>query len=148
MAMKVFTKGQRVTYTMGGTEHRGSVTDHFCDHGDHFVGIRLDGQASGFPKEISEDMVAPVTGDRTEELILLAETLDAARRQANAIGDSGVSSQSGVYGTIALALGYTLEHIIWTGKEATLRATASRVYGSILEGKSVREALAAVAEEA
>lgn len=79
-----------------------------------------------------------------EALIELAETLDKARLQANAIDDLVIQSQRGVYGTIALALHDTLEQIIGAGKDDIFNATADRVYDSILEGNTVREALALV----
>lgn len=77
-----------------------------------------------------------------QALIILAEMLDKARRQANAIDDLTIQSQRGVYGQIALALHSTLEQIIGAGMEATRYATADRVYDSILDGNTVRQALA------
>lgn len=84
--------------------------------------------------------------EKREALIELAETLDKARLQANAIHDAEVSSQRGIYGTVALALHRTLEEIMGAGKVATRNATADRVYDSLLDGNTVREALALVAE--
>lgn len=78
-----------------------------------------------------------------QALIILAEMLDKARRQANAIDDPEISSQRGVYGTIVLALGRTLEQIIGSGYEATRYATSDRVYESIVDGNTVRQALEA-----
>jgi hypothetical protein len=79
-----------------------------------------------------------------EALIELAETLDKARLQANAIDDLVIQSQRGVYGTIALALHDTLEQIIGAGKDDIFNASADRVYDSILDGNTVREAIAEV----
>lgn len=76
-----------------------------------------------------------------QALIILAEMLDKARIQANAIDEYAIQSQRGVYGTIALALHRTLEEIIGAGKEDIRTVTANRVYDSILDGNTVRQAL-------
>ena len=68
-------------------------------------------------------------------LIILAEMLDKARIQANAI--EVTAPQDGVYGDVSKALQGTLALI-------TDAYVASRVYDSILDGNSVKEALAAV----
>lgn len=71
-----------------------------------------------------------------EALITLAETLDHARLQANAI--EATAPQSGVYGRIVIAEIETLSLI-------TDAYTSQRVYDEILNsGISVREALAAL----
>lgn len=73
-----------------------------------------------------------------ESLIKLAETLDDARKQANAI--DAAAPQVGVYGKIHVALVDTLT-LITAGDYSK----AKDVYYSIMEdGNSVREALATV----
>lgn len=75
----------------------------------------------------------------TQALIILAEMLDKARRQANSIRDT--ESESGVYGEIKKAMTSTLEIICYnSGHHATL---GFRVYDSIdMNGETVRQALA------
>lgn len=71
-----------------------------------------------------------------EALIELAETLDKARLQANAI--EAAASQLGVYGVVVEALTDTLELIV--GEQ-----NSEAVYESIMaDGNTVREALAEV----
>jgi hypothetical protein len=74
---------------------------------------------------------------KREALIRLAETLDDARQQANAISIPVIESQRGVYGQIELALHDVVEQIV--GEDIIEVAT---VYTSIVAGGStVREAL-------
>ena len=82
--------------------------------------------------------------EKREALIELAATLDKARLQANAIDEYVIQSQRGVYGTIALSLHDTLEQIVGAGKDDIFYATADRVYDSVLDGNTIRQALAAV----
>lgn len=74
-----------------------------------------------------------------QALIILAEMLDKARRQANSIADT--ESEYGVYGEIKKALIATLEIVCYnSGNHATL---GYRVYNSIeSDGNTVRQALA------
>jgi hypothetical protein len=75
---------------------------------------------------------------KREALIELAETLDRARQQANAISIPVIESQRGVYGQIELALHDVVEQIV--GEDIIEVAT---VYTSIVAGgNTVREALA------
>jgi len=102
--------------------------------------VQLDtGNRSAFFKDEVE-----IVDEKREALIELAETLDKARLQANAIDELVIQSQRGVYGTIALSLHDTLEQIVGAGYDATRYAHADRVYDSILDGNTVREALKAV----
>lgn len=71
----------------------------------------------------------------TKALIILAEMLNKARIQANAI--EATESQDGVYGEIVTSLKRTLA--IMTGDAHT----ASRVYENLLNCSSVKEALEA-----
>ncbi len=104
-----------------------------------YSGFDTMGIISGF----FESEIELVDSER-EALIELAETLDKARKQANASGNYVIESQRGVYGQIALSLHDTLEEIVGAGKDAIFNASADRVYDSILDGNTVREALAAV----
>jgi hypothetical protein len=65
-------------------------------------------------------------------LLILAEMLDKARIQANAI--EVTAPTTGVYGGVSKALQETLALL-------TDANTASRIYDVILDGNSVREAL-------
>lgn len=78
-----------------------------------------------------------------EALIELAETLDKARLQANPIDHPTISPQRGVYGQIVLALTDTLE-VIFEGQIDDANLFANRAYTSLLDGNTVREAIAAV----
>jgi hypothetical protein len=68
-------------------------------------------------------------------LIILAEMLNKARIQANAI--EATAPQSGVYGDIAKALQDTLAIL-------TDAYTASFIYEALLDASSVKEAIALV----
>lgn len=76
-----------------------------------------------------------------EALIQLAETLDKARIQANAI--EAAASQRGVYGQIVLSLFDTLE-LIFVEQVDDHNLFANLAYNAILDGNTVREALAVV----
>jgi hypothetical protein len=127
--MKTFEKGQRVTYTGYSETRQGAVVSHFCDHGDHFVGIRFDGGTS--EREVSEDLVEPVKGDRIEDLTLLAETLNKARLQANNI--------NGADGDIYRTISGSLDDVL--GAIAGDEQVGYRIYSYVLDGSTVREAL-------
>lgn len=78
---------------------------------------------------------------KREALIELAETLDKARQQANAIEET--SDQNGVYGRISNALTDTLGTILYAGGHHFTKAYDA--YESMLfSGLTVREALAEV----
>lgn len=75
-----------------------------------------------------------------EALIILAEMLDKARIQANAIDLLVIQSQRGVYGQIVLALHDVLEQIVGDTEDPSL--DADKVYVSIFaDGNTVRQAL-------
>lgn len=78
---------------------------------------------------------------KQEALIELAETLDKARLQANAI--ESAASQRGVYGEVSLALLDTLE-MIFEERVDDANLFANLAYNSLLDGNTVREALKAV----
>lgn len=130
--MKVFEKGQRVTYTGLGAKRQGVVTNHFCDHGDHFVGVLLDGD--DYDKEFSEEQVEPVKGDEVEDLTLLAEMLNKARLQAKPGGEHVAranltrETEAVLYRTLMLLTDELLD--------------VNTVFNAILAGTDVREALA------
>lgn len=67
------------------------------------------------------------------ELIALAETIDTARRQANAI--EATAPQIGVYGKMATALVDTLTLVLGS------YSVASNAYSLILDGDTVVEAI-------
>jgi hypothetical protein len=115
---------------------QGTVSRVFEDKETYLVSLET-GTISGF----FDGELELVDPDK-ETLIRLAETLNLARLQANASGNSEVESQRGVYGTIVLALSRTLEELVGNTKETIRYATADRVYQSILDGNSVRVALA------
>ena len=117
---------------------QGTVSRVFEDGETYLVDLET-GRTSGFfEKEL--ELVDP----EREALIRLAETLDKARLQANASENYEVASQRGIYGTIVLALMRTVEELVGNTEYTTQYAIANRVYDSILDGNSVREALAAV----
>lgn len=72
-------------------------------------------------------------------LIILAEMLDKARIQANAI-EATASQETGVYGHVVNGLHQTLALL-------TDSYQASRIYEAMLDGNSVKEALAIVGKE-
>ncbi len=76
----------------------------------------------------------------TQQLILLAENINFTRLQANAI--ESTASQMGVYGDLVKALKDVLT--LLTGSWSR----ANTAYESLLDGNSVRRALAVVAHEA
>jgi hypothetical protein len=117
-------------------EVQGTVTQVFEDGETYLVDLET-GRTSGF----FEKELVLVDPDR-EALIRLAETLNTARLQANAIENYEVASQRGIYGTIVLALGRTLEELVGNTEYTTQYAISNRVYDSVLDGNSVREALA------
>lgn len=139
-----FKKNDRVKVTAKSSFHEGEAGTVSYEYADnHTVLVRLDnGAISGFFASELERL-----DPNSEALIGLAETLDKARLQANAIDDLTIQSQRGVYGQIALSLHYTLEQIIGAGKDDIFNATADRVYDSILDGNTVREALASVVKK-
>lgn len=77
-----------------------------------------------------------------EALIKLAETLDDARKQANAI--EATAPQIGVYGDISVALLETLGIILYRDGGHGHSSRRHEVYASLLDGNTVREALAIV----
>lgn len=137
-----FKENDRVK-VLGGNERYvgalGTVVEVFGDGDALIVKLDIDNRHGGFFASELE-LVDP----KREALIELAETLNKARLQANAIDEYVIQSQRGVYGTIALALHDTLEQIIGAGRDDIFSATADRVYDSVLDGNTIREALAAV----
>ena len=136
-----FKKGDKVRVTDQRSIHRGRTGTVETVYDSASCIVRLDGLQRSVGLYFSE--LEPVDPER-EALIELAETLDKARRQANASGNPEIESQRGVYGTIAMALGRTLAELVGNTKDAVFYATSDRVYDAILDGSTVREALAAV----
>jgi hypothetical protein len=136
-----FNEGDSVKVTeQGHSMHgkTGTVTLVYCD-GQAFSVKFAEGRESGF--FLSE---LELVDAKREALIELADTLDKARLQANAIDEYVIQSQHGVYGTIAMALHDTLGEIVGHDYDATRYAHSDRVYDSILDGNPVREALKVV----
>jgi hypothetical protein len=127
--MKTFEKGQRVVITNEAEDYEGVVLDFYCDYGEHRVDMQTDGGRRLSPN--AEWDVKPVKGSRIEDLTLLAETLDKARLQANNIN----GADGDIYRTISESLYDVLEAI--AGNEQV----GYRIYSSILDGITVREAL-------
>jgi hypothetical protein len=76
-----------------------------------------------------------------QALIILAEMLEKARIQANSIDNYVISSgHGGVYGQVSQALKDTLEQIIGDD-DLNAPWTAGKVYQSLLDGNTVRQAL-------
>jgi hypothetical protein len=130
----------KVTAKVGNSLGKtGKVTTVYPNAKSYLVLLETDNRTSGF----FEDELELVDLKR-ESLIELAETLDEARKQANAIDELTIQSQHGVYGQIAQALIYTLAQIVGAGYDSIRYDHAGMVYGSILDGNTVREALASV----
>lgn len=57
--METFTKGERVKFVekgfeeKGWTDREGTITDHFCEYGEHRVGVLFDGE--DVIRELSEE---------------------------------------------------------------------------------------------
>lgn len=102
--------------------------------------VQLDtGNRSAFFKDEVE-----IVDEKREALIELAETLDSARKQANAISIPVIESQRGVYGQIELSLVDTLE-AYFEGQVDDTSLFANATLNSMIDsGNSVREALKAV----
>lgn len=81
-----------------------------------------------------------------QALIILAEMLEKARQQANSVDNYVIHSQQGVYGQISQALTDTLEQIIGDD-DPNASWTAGKIYQSLLDGNTVRQALEAVLGE-
>lgn len=115
----------------------GTVTQVYTD-GETFAVKLDDGEEYAFFLSELEHVDA-----KREALIELAETLDKARLQANAIDEYTIAAQGGVYGYIVLALTDTLE-AIFDGQVDDENLFANLTYNAILDGNTVREALAVV----
>lgn len=144
--MKTFTKGQRVVVTSGGNTFEGVVVESYIDFivGDIQVQVLADGENR--VRNYSDDAVEPVKGYMIEDATLLAETLDRARLMANASDEYAIASQRGVYGQIAQALQDTLE-VIFVDQVEDHSLFAALAYSAILDGNTVREALALVIKQ-
>ena len=70
----------------------------------------------------------------TADILALAHTLDQARRMANAIPKA--APMDGVYGDIGTALKNTLFLVVPN------RSRVERIYGSLLDGNAVAQAVA------
>jgi len=114
---------------------QGTVSRVFEDGETYLVDLET-GRTSGyFEKEL--ELVDP----EREALIRLAETLDKARIQANAIDIYVIQSQNGgVYGQISQALTDVLEQIVGD-EDGNGVWEAGKVYQNLLDGNTVREAL-------
>lgn len=134
----VFSKGDKVVITTKNTTHEGvqGVVESSYEDNTYIVELET-GQRTGF----FERELALVDPER-EALIRLAETLDLARQQANAIDIYVIQSQRGVYGQISQSLHDTLEQILDSENEDENNTwEAGKLYASLLDGNSVREAL-------
>lgn len=136
-----FNEGDRVRIDEDSAHSKagelGTVT-HVYDANRTAYRVKLDsGNESGF----FESELWPVD-EKREALITLAETLDKARLQANAIDVYTIQSQLGVYGDIVRSLTDTLEVIFEDRDDPNLFANLA--YNSLLDGNTVREALKAV----
>jgi len=131
-----FKKDDRVRITAKTHSKFGELgtVNHIYTDGGCLVQLDTGNRSAFFKDEVE------LVDEKREALIELAETLDKARKQANAIEDYTIASeQEGVYGQIKLALLDTLEVITDDAWKA------GRVYGSAMEdGNTIREALKAV----
>jgi hypothetical protein len=130
-----FKKGDRVKVIAKDSRQEGKLGTVETVHSDkQTLMVQMEeGNLSGF--FVSELELVDL---KREALIELAETLDRARQQANAISIPVIESQRGVYGQIELALHDVVEQIV--GEDIIEVAT---VYTSIVAGgNTVREALA------
>lgn len=115
--------------------HRSSgelgTVSHVYDVNRNSYRVKLDsGTESGFFESELE-----LLDERREALIDLAETLNKARVQANAIEE--MAPQHGVYGDISQVMVEVLCTI-------TGRGEVGDIYDSLLDGNTMREALKAV----
>lgn len=105
------------------------VVNHVYEDGGCLVQLDSGNRSAFFEDELT------ILDPKREALIELAETLDKARLQANAIAVT--APQGNVYGMAANALVSVLAYI-------TDAYEAQRIYERILDGNTVREALKAV----
>jgi hypothetical protein len=127
-----FNKGDLVTVTTKNSIYEGARGRVERSQDDDTYLITLEtGKISGFFERELE-----VVDEEKEALIRLAETLDSARQQANAIK----ATEGDVYGKISEALSSTLESYFYqSGKHAFY---GEHAYGEIIRsGFSVREAI-------
>ena len=138
-----FNEGDRVVVTAVNHSQvgvQGNVSKVDLDRETYLVDLET-GRTSGF----FEKELEPVD-EKAEALIRLAETLDTARLQANASDAYTIQSQNGVYGQIAQALLDTLE-VIFVDHVDDHNLFANLAYNSLLDGNTVREALASVVKK-
>jgi hypothetical protein len=133
-----FNEGDKVKVLTKNSIHEGKtggVTRVFSD--EKTCTVQLDGDPVGLVVGFFFSELELVDVER-EALIELAETLDKARLQANAI--PAMAPQSGVYGDVSEALKRALayEFGVWV---------ANKIYASLLDGNTVREAIAAVVKK-
>jgi hypothetical protein len=138
-----FKAGDKVKIVKNSHKGRmGEIVGIFSDQ--QTCRVRIDKDVDGSSDFLSAGIVVgyffselELLDAKCEALIELAETLDRARQQANAISIPVIESQRGVYGQIELALHDVVEQIV--GEDIIEVAT---VYTSIVAGGStVREAL-------
>jgi hypothetical protein len=133
-----FNRGDLVTVLTKNSVYEGARGRVERSQDDDTYLITLEsGKISGF----FERELEAVHGEK-DALIRLAETLDLARKQAEAIDIYTIQHGLGVQGEIVVALKDTLEVIIDETHEGENNAWhAGRVFGYLIEGNSVREAL-------
>lgn len=138
-----FNEGDRVRIDEDSAHSKagelGTVT-HVYDVNRTAYRVKLD---SGNESSFFGTELWPVD-EKREALITLAETLDTARKQANAISIPVIESQRGVYGQIELSLVDTLE-AYFEGQVDDTSLFANATLNSMVDsGNTVREALKAV----
>lgn len=137
----IFEKNDRVKVITKNSTYWGKVGTVVSVHEpDRTFIVRMDmnEHLSGFFVHELE----PVDTKR-EALIELAETLDKARLQANAIKEFPIESQRGVYGQIAQSIQDTLE-VLFMNQVADHSLYAARTYTLMIDGSTVRQAIAEV----
>lgn len=131
-----FKEGDKVKVTTKNSMHEGKtgkIVRVYEDNQSILVTLEqgnLAGMTTGFFASELE-----LVDERREALIELAETLDKARLQANAI--EATADQRNIYGSISVLLVETL--CLMTG-----RYEVGDIYDALLDGNTVREALKAV----
>jgi len=128
-----FNKGDKVRITPKYSKYEEGVGEitHLFEDGASYM-LRLDG--SGIVRSFFDYELEPFDAKR-EALIELAETLNKARVQANAIETT--APQWSIYGSIAQNLVEVL--CLITG-----RFEVGDIYDALIDGVTVREALALV----
>jgi hypothetical protein len=141
-----FKAGDKVKIVKNSHKGRmGEIVGIFSDQ--QTCRVRIDKDVDGSSDFLSAGIVVgyffselELLDAKCEALIELAETLDRARQQANAHPNYVIESGNGVHGQISHSLHDVLEQIVGD-EDGNGSWGAGRIYQSILDGNTVRQAL-------